>query len=126
MDAHNSPDTELIRHCVEAIVMEAEWQLGGVYRPDDDTPAQPVRYHEVMDAIVRTPAQTEAGNRAKLAVVLEANAANYSSQCPADDIMWDAIKALALPLTSMRAMLQNGGTSLPPDLAAVRQEPARP
>ena len=126
MDAHNSPDTELIRHCVEAIVMEAEWQLGGVYRPDDDTPTQPLRYHEVMDVIVRTPAQTEVGNRAKLAVVLEANAANYSSQCPADDIMWDAIKALALPLTNMRAMLRNAGTSLPPDLAAVRQEPAKP
>lgn len=126
MDAQNNPDSELIRHCVEAIVLEAEWQLGGIYRSDDDAPMQPLRYHEIMDVIVRTPARTEAGNRAKLAVVLEANAPNYNSQCPADDIMWDAIKALALPLTSMRAMLRNGGAPLHPDLPKIRPQAAKP
>jgi len=101
----DNPDAPLIRHCAALIAMEAAWRRECEYCADDDGPKQPDGYDELIGIINRTPALTETGNRAKLAAVVAFYAPDFDASLGADHMMWDAIKALALPVASMRAIL---------------------
>jgi len=103
----DNPDAALIRNCAALITMEAEWRLQCEYCADDDGPKQPDGYDELTSMINRTPALTEAGNRAKLAAVVAFYAPDFDASLGTDHMMWDAIKALALPVASMQAILND-------------------
>jgi len=91
-------DAELIRNCAKLVAMEAEWRAAETERPECDMPGRQDGYYDLVDAVTNTPAQTDAGNRAKLAVAVSF----YDPDPPGDsivsDMLWDAALALALPL----------------------------
>lgn len=107
----DNPDAALIRYCAALVAMEAQWRLECEYCTDGGEPDQPAGYDELIGIINRTPARTEAGNRAKLAAVVAFYAPDFDASLGADHMMWDAIKALALPVASMEAILK-GATGI--------------
>ena len=100
MSAHeqDEADAELIRNCRTLVAMEAEWRA----LPGDEAFSGPRQdgYHALIDFGTDTPALTDAGNRAKLAV-----AVSFFEPDPPDErsivdgLLWDAITALATNLS---------------------------
>lgn len=89
------PDAELIRQCAALVSMEAEWRASDL--PDGNMPDRQDGYDELIEAVTDTPALTEAGNRAKLAVAVSFYDPDPPDSSIVAGMLWDAMRALALP-----------------------------
>ena len=101
-----APDAALIRNCAALLTMEREWRnssQGGNY-PDHQE-----RYNDLIDEVTATPALTEAGNRAKLAVVVSFLEPDAPDTSIVDEMLWDAIRAIAMPPATLDRLAAGGG-----------------
>lgn len=94
-----SADAGLIRKCARLIAMELEWQNSG--DEDGNFPDRPAEYDDLVAAVTATPALTDAGNRAKLAFAVAFAQDGLPDSTFIDGLIWDAMKALALPPTAL-------------------------
>lgn len=92
--APDAPDAALIAACRRIVEIEAACRA----RDSDETPGDDPEWCRLVEQVTATEAETEAGNRAKLAAAWAFLAPSLDCGSPVDVMIQDAIEALALPL----------------------------